>query len=333
MMHIPIWHSEDAQLLRNLRQSANLDDLVFARMNAISLSQLRELEGQGEGSFYNAQIKANTGIKLLKKLGHVITPAPAAAVHGQAAELATEVSENGAPALPVLSLPPSLATPAHMDASSFSLGLSKGKGLNIEPKWVGALAVVCLLMWWGLSNTRGSEPRLSPEPDAHKPLAQPLLNLTLVAEQASPANQRLEAEPATPPASLALPLSASPAAQKNDAPSHDGVADAKNSSRDCDAQPMQNSFIHEADNPIKAGNYIHFVAQQDVALCIRDHQNKLTRLQLGAGSARSVYGAPPFLVHSANWPGVQVFFQGRLVAGTPARPAQGVFKSKEVSNP
>ncbi|WP_146185751.1 hypothetical protein [Limnohabitans sp. 2KL-1] len=330
MMHTPIWRSEDAHLLRNLRESANLDDLVFARMNAISLTQLHELEGQGEGLFYNEQIKANTGNKLLKKLGHAIVQ-PASA-HEQAAELATEMPTKCASAQPLLSAPHLLATPAPMGASSFSLRLFKGKGLNIEPKWAGALLVLCLVTWT-VSQARWSELRPAPDAGARTTGAQPLLNLTLVAQQTGPAHNRLDTVSAATMASLTLPLSASPEALKTGTPNPSGAAAGQNSKADCDVQQIQSSAIHESHDPIKAGNYIHFVAQQDVALCVRDHQNKLTRLQLGAGSARSVYGAPPFLVHSANWPGLQVFFQGRRVTGAPERSAHWVFKSKEVPHP
>jgi hypothetical protein len=69
-----IWRTEEAQLLRQLREEAKTDSLVFARLNALSLAQLQELEGHGAGGFYNPQIKANTGIKLLKKLGHEWVP-------------------------------------------------------------------------------------------------------------------------------------------------------------------------------------------------------------------------------------------------------------------
>jgi hypothetical protein len=69
------WRSEDGQLLRRLREEAGIDALVFARNNTLSLAQLKELELGGNGCFYTPAIKHNTGVKLLKKLGHdFVTP-------------------------------------------------------------------------------------------------------------------------------------------------------------------------------------------------------------------------------------------------------------------
>jgi transcriptional regulator with XRE-family HTH domain len=69
-MNNPSWRAEDGQLLRSLREEAGIDALVFARNNTVSLAQLKELESGGNNSFYNPAIKRNTGVKLLKKLGH-----------------------------------------------------------------------------------------------------------------------------------------------------------------------------------------------------------------------------------------------------------------------
>ncbi|OYU10109.1 MAG: hypothetical protein CFE38_19085 [Comamonadaceae bacterium PBBC1] len=96
----------------------------------------------------------------------------------------------------------------------------------------------------------------------------------------------------------------------------------------CDGQLRQASFAYEPVNPIKAGNYIHFLASQDVSLCVRDQQNQLTSLNLKAGSSRSVYGDPPFLVHSPKWSSLQVFFQGRPVSGIPEDSAHWLFKTR-----
>ena len=305
-----------------------MDDLVFARMNAISLTQLRELEGHGQGSFYNAHIKASTGIKLLKKLGHSRTlPEPEPT---QLCDPATQIPAPGIATMPVLNaMRPHAASP-QISPSTLRLRLFKDKSPTIEPKWVGALLTVCIVMW-ALSSTRGREWRPSSETEAYKTAPSAPRHLTLATHQAAPANTRLDPVPNTPPHDS--PPSALPVALNNAAPVQARTGNESNPGNACDEQHIHNSFVHQSVNPIKVGNYIHFVADQDAALCVRDHQGKLSRLQLSAGASRSVYGAPPFLVHSTNWPGLQVFFQGRRVTGTPERPAHWVFKSKETSQP
>jgi hypothetical protein len=47
--------------------------------------------------------------------------------------------------------------------------------------------------------------------------------------------------------------------------------------------------------------------------------------------AKSIYGDPPFLVHSPSWAGLQLFYQGRRVMGTPNGEAYWVFKNKALS--
>ena len=81
----------------------------------------------------------------------------------------------------------------------------------------------------------------------------------------------------------------------------------------CDDQHRNNSTSHTPSNPLKPGSYIYIEAKADSALCVLDSDNKLSLLNLKAGMNQTVNGLAPFLVHTSNWQGLQIFFQGRLV--------------------
>ncbi|MFD0668825.1 hypothetical protein ACT80S_13980, partial [Ramlibacter sp. MAHUQ-53] len=87
------WTDDDAQLLRRLREASGLERVNFARRNSLSPAQLEELEGAGQGRFYNDRIKAHTGHTLLRKLGH----APAAAAAARAGLRADGIEAVDAP--------------------------------------------------------------------------------------------------------------------------------------------------------------------------------------------------------------------------------------------
>ncbi len=72
----PSWSREQEELLRTLREAARVDETVFAHKHAISVAQLRALEGRGHSPFYSEAIKARLGLRLLASLGH--PPAPSA---------------------------------------------------------------------------------------------------------------------------------------------------------------------------------------------------------------------------------------------------------------
>jgi hypothetical protein len=290
-----IWRTEEAQLLRQLREEAKTDSLVFARLNALSLAQLQELEGHGAGGFYNPQIKANTGIKLLKKLGHEWVP----------------------PEEP-------LSTELMLDtAMTANLGLVSKQthrpALSPTPRKASALLLIGGLTWmtWQLWEGRlAFTPSTQTMLDARKPQTEPSH-----AEKLSPDQSGDIASSSLNLNTLQrMPVSQTMGGSWTQTPQSEVSA--------CDDQLRQTSFAYEPVHPIKAGNYIHFLATQDVSLCVRDQQNQLTRFELKAGASRSVYGDPPFLVHSPKWSSLQVFFQGRPVSGIPDGSAHWLFKTR-----
>jgi hypothetical protein len=301
-MNTPHWRPEDGQLLQSLREKVGLDELVFARNNTVSLAQLRELERGGESSFYNPQIKRNTGVKLLRKLGYEF-PAP----------LPPEPVQTLAPLSPDTP-EPAVVTPASAQPSlvqgtvPVQIGHKPSFGHRLKGGWSMSP------MFWGLSLSVLALLAV---------LATSASKATLSASSSSPA--LASALPQAPSISLAQPVAfnettPSPAssaslAAASDSPTASTLPSNQAQSGDvtCDPQHRETSPVFQQTAPLKPGNYVHFVAQADTTLCVLDHHNKLTHLNLSAGSTKSVYGAAPFLVQSSRWQDLSVFFQGRRV--------------------
>ncbi len=293
-----IWRAEEAQLLRQLREKTNTDSTVFARLNTLSLAQLQELEGHGEGCFYNPQIKANTGIKLLKKLGHDWVPPEEPQDIEQIPSTVTAASLG-----PVSksSHRPAFSPITALKASTLLLigGMSWMTWPHWGPGFESTSNLLTLLELSQPQTALSHAKKLSS--DDGSDIASPELNLNAL--------QQIPTSPAMGTAWTHTP---------------------KPEVNACDGQLRQASFAYETSDPIKAGNYIHFLASQDVSLCVRDQQNQLTKLELKAGASRSVYGDPPFLVHSPKWSSLKVFFQGRPVSGIPDDAAHWLFKTRAI---
>jgi hypothetical protein len=296
-MNNPIWRSEDGQLLRSLREEAGIDELVFARTNTVSLAQLRELERGGNSSFYNPAIKRNTGVKLLKKLGHdLVTP--------EMVDLATEPAE-----LNMIALPPAMApVMAHAIVSPPQTPSdSQPRGL-FQPPFFWALSLLSLVALiaikpWNLlddppTDRRSGHLATQDSPNSALPTPTPA--------QPSPAKSAL-----TPPSEPAQVIASASATTEPPAATVKVSAPTVHSA--CDWQHRDNSKTHTPSQPLKPGNYVYMEAQADTELCVLDSQNQKTLLQLKAGMAKSVYGSAPFLVFSQDLQTLKLFFQGRRV--------------------
>ena len=296
-MKNPSWRAEDGQLLRSLREQAGIDELVFARNNTVSLTQLKELELGGCSSFYNPDIKRCTGVKLLKKLGHELAmPEPVSA--------AIEPTE------PHPDAPDS--TLIKKGQPSASLGIQGPAGSRrrrqVQQTAVGVLGVLSLVALtamkpWGMGD--------APQTYLHAatPSSQALSSLHLPIQDATPS-----AHLKRPPGSALPPQQAGAVGSELAVVSVKGSAPPAASG--CDWLHRDSSKTHTPSQPLKPGNYVHLEAQADTELCVLDSKNQKTWLQLKAGMAKSVYGSAPFLVHSQNWHSLKLFFQGRRVQET-----------------
>lgn len=287
------WTPEDGELLERLRTSAGIDAFVFARTNTISAAQLEELEN-GEGrSFYNELIKRNTGIKLLKKLGYEypvtgiqVTPPASDAL------IAAPTPEADATVKPLVS------------SAAYKKPFSNPFATHPLLMTGGLLSVVV----WGFLGIQQLD---TPPTEIQRHAATQVDN-------AQP-NGSASATQATEPPTALMPASAPEALPKKaslapaEAPANASPDRAHLASIACDDQHRNNSTSHTPSNPLKPGSYVYIEAKVDSALCVLDSDNKLSLLNLKAGMNQTVNGLAPFLVHTSNWQGLQIFFQGRLV--------------------
>lgn len=371
-MNHPVWRPEDGALLQQLRVNARWDDLVFARANTISLAQLRELEGQGQGTFYTPQIKAHTGYKLLRKLGHEPVVSPSASTletdntigqdhaSAQSIPVATvlgseDPSPNSAlgpmhvqlasldkvPTFSAMALPlavdvtftndnhhkPQATDPQHPSPSTNTTANDR-----TDPRRTLAVLLLLAVAWavystpWdslqNMAKAATTDSSSATEDKLVSPAAQHQIDGTFGTSSVT--------------ASTAASFIHSPQSDQHDDPEFastppaplEPAGDNTEPHLDCDWRHRTNSPLFQQGFPVKPGNYIYFVALQDARLCVIDQQNQLTTLQLKAGMAKSVYGEPPFLVHSPDWSHLHLFYQGHRVSGTPQGEAHWVFKSK-----
>jgi hypothetical protein len=295
------WRPEDAQLLLSLREAAGIDAMVFARVNTVSVAQLKELE-QGEGnSFYNPQIKRSTGIKLLKKLGHEPATAWGDSQPEVPAAAATATVE-----------PLNAASESSLQAAPMkrNLGFSP-KQVLVAVSFLGIVAVILTGNPWAQSNAIKAVPTPSPPP-----LATLAPTLPSASETTGPAAQ-LAFMP-SPTAELSAPPK----------PSTEEVA-TQTPASPCDAKMREVGATHTTTAPLKPGNYVYFEAIEDTELCVRDHDNQVTWVRLPAGMKKTVHGSAPFLVQTSQWNKMKMFFQGRQVPINPNAPSHLVLNNQD----
>lgn len=304
------WQPEDAQLLLSLREAAGIDALVFARMNTVSVAQLKELE-KGEGnSFYNPQIKRSTGVKLLKKLGHEV-----AMVCGDMK------SEEPAPALDIAQEPmnPRAANWVANEPSLQAAPLNRSLDFSPKPLLVAFSvlafgAVVLMGNHWAQSNAK----RAVPSPSAPLKASELSTTIPTAAEASAAASQ-----PAFAPIQH-LP----PALSVTPTPATEPMANPTPALK-CEAKMREASATHTTTAPLRPGNYVFFEAVEDTELCVLDHDDQLTLVKLPAGMKKTVRGSPPFLVQTNQWDKLKMFFQGRRVPMDSHAPAHLVLKNQD----
>lgn len=289
-MTSPLWQRSDGELLKALREQAGLDRSVLARMGTMTLQQLRGLEEGEGGEFYSPEIKAHMGRTLLAKLGYVAPVAPvdsrpddvAPADHGPSA---TPQPLSDSLPRPVPAAGPRLAPAAPGPARS-------GRLAGII---VGLAAIV--LGAWALLGPIRSRPavRSVATADASPPTS----------ASAAPA-QAVVTPPAPVPAPVPEPV---PVVMTAPAAAPVAAADAP-----CPADTSAPAVAYTPSEPRKAGNFVYLIADRPARLCVLDAARKATRVDLEAGSGRSVYGPAPFVVQG-DLGHLRIFFQGVRVQG------------------
>lgn len=291
------WNPEDGQLLQSLREKAGFDALVFARNNTVSLAQLRELEEGGESSFYSPLIKRSTGVKLLRKLGYEFPPEETPATQPDERQGSTPLIESPEA---------DLQNSAPATAGSITATYKPGAWLKAPVFWGFGLATLALLVVIGPVRQMAA-----PEPTSASPSVNASSPTAAAAPALTPATgaQNTTAEPATKTI-IALPTSASLSVTETPAAI---TSPANSSPLSCDGVHKKTTTVFRQTEPLKPGNYVHFVAQANTSLCVLDQNNQLTTLKLPAGASKTVFGDAPFLVQSSDWQALKIFFQGRRV--------------------
>ncbi len=326
------WTSGDAKLLRELRQAAGIDRAALARRCALSMSQLAELEEGGSKQFYSERIKSHTGRAVLARLGYSPAPATAPAlaadpaptlsptptwlgqsdrmgapgVSAQRAE--PQAAQNLPQPLAAASAPPPARTTPATTAVTTALTDDPASPVPAGPSpesvpvpapapvpanggrfWVGVLvvgvAVVGFLTWL-------NRPKSPDVPSTAMAAGQ-----TVQMAPAAASVETREPVPAAGAASVPAPVSA-PAV----------MATATTEAR-C-PEPGGVLVKYTPVQPFRPGNYVYLEASRPVQVCVTDARQQPIAVQVRPGTGETVPGTPPFIVQSAGWGDLRVFFQG-----------------------
>jgi transcriptional regulator with XRE-family HTH domain len=290
-----LWGPEQEALLKSLRLSAGLDLATLARRNIVSTTQVRQLENGGDSSFYNPEIKLSVGKKLLKYLGH---------------ELKAEVALEMPPSTSSDVAQEEASTPRTLDSEKTSnsmaieglVSTSNENLATLPASQNSSIAVPLFLigvalfaaMWFWFDN----KPNSSQE-DIKKALPELKSETKVDLNVASlPGNSTYSTNTNNVAASL----------ETTSTPKELAKLDSQSA---CNWNSAEEEV--QPNYPIKAGEYVHVVAQQASTVCIMDGQQRVATLNLQVGEGRSIYGLSPFRVYSADLNLVNVYFQGQLI--------------------
>jgi len=304
------WTESDAQRLRALREQAGIAQAAFANRYALSVAQVRELEGGKVGSFYSEDIKAHTGRRLLAALGYVAPPptpqpeveAAAEPEPAPAAEPAPEATpEPAAPSEPEpapateAAAPPAASEPAPPPPPAARR--STGAWLVIAALAVIAVAVVLV------TRSPGS---------------------VTVSTVTVPVNAVPVAAPADAAAQAPASDASAPAPAASAASAVVAGADKPPLPAGCEAPGPREATQYQSPVADKPATYVHVEAMQGARVCVLDSQNQVRALVLKVGESVNVTGVPPFTIRSAQWNDLKVFFQGLRVQVEPGAASDNI---------
>jgi cytoskeleton protein RodZ len=288
-MNDPIWRTEDGQLLKDLRMSAGMGMPEFSRAASISIAQLRQLEEGGNELFYSQTIKFQMGRKLLIKLGADVvrvadqSVAQTSALMDPSSEPATSGTQKKSHPMGPKPVLPEPKMSLHAGHKRWALALS-------------AVAILLVAMVFG-------PPLWSTKNDG-----QPLTSQATTPEQTQAALVPATTESLSQPNESAIPLTPQePPALTQATPPQDSPPPTPVSA--CSSSQASGKIFVPMGMD-KPSNYIHFVANTDVNICVEDGAQKISALSMKAGEKRTVRGRAPWRVQSAHWADISVYFQG-----------------------
>ncbi len=301
--------SDDAESLKNLREAAGLDVAQLAALANLSPAQVRQLESGGDSHFYSPQIKAQSMRRVLRLLQN----------QPGAEEMAAHAASDPAPKS-VNVIDDIIRLSEKNLKHTIDTSLVRRSGNPYKALFVvgGALVLVVAVMNWQSSSSDSPQllaewvvpfaakstsetPSPSPEPQqsSHTEPVKPLTPGATVTEEVTP--------PAlTAPAPLVTPK---PVVKPESAATPAVISVAPKDCKQLSAEPTL-ALPVSANKP---GTYVYLLSSQDVQVCVEDGKHVSAVVNLKAGEGKSIHGAPPWVIGSTQFAGVQVFFQGSKV--------------------
>ncbi len=337
------WTSSDAQRLTELREQAGMPQAAFAKRHALSVGQVRELEGGKSGSFYSEDIKAHTGRRLLAALGYIappelpdsqaapdalatsptqdepapdLAPAPAPAPEPEPepepepAEAVRQEPEPDASAQTDTVAPSATAqaedTPLQPTAAPASLPTAPSEAAaprRSVAPGVFVALVVAIAGVWVLTNRTPSRTPAVSTVTESVPVAAANLE-----PASAPEAGASDAAPAVATASATV--AAASAAAPGMAQAASGAARLP---AGCEAPAGRAPTQYQSPVADKPATYVYVESTRDARLCLIDSLNQARMITLKAGESANIAGTAPFTIRSAQWGDLKVFFQGLRV--------------------
>ncbi len=296
----------DGTRLKQERIERGLAVSDAARMATLSREQIEQIENGGLRAFYGARHKLLATRKYADVFGIDLSelvpqaPRPSTASNTLTDTVASPIMATAtAPAtLPVETGKAMMAQPANRS--------------NFESRRLPLLAVIVVALVLSFSILRG----LTPTP---KPVAEPVGETTveLVAtETASPTVET--AAPASVTAAAVPPSTgtSAPSSAAEDAPSATATAASTNPDEGPDpcAVSAGGDVARWAPTQVRATyTRLYLGSYTESTLCVVDATGAAKPLTLKAGATTSLSGKPPYTIHSAQLPKLQIYLQGLKV--------------------
>ena len=296
----------DGTRLKQERIERGLAVSDAARMATLSREQIEQIENGGLRAFYGARHKLLATRKYADVFG---------------IDLSELVPQAPRPSTASNTLTDTVASPIMATATApATLPVETGKGMmaqpanrsNFESRRLPLLAVIVVALVLSFSILRG----LTPTP---KPVAEPVGETTVepvATETASPTVET--AAPASVTAAAVPPSTgtSAPSSAAEDAPSATATAASTNPDEGPDpcAVSAGGDVARWAPTQVRATyTRLYLGSYTESTLCVVDATGAAKPLKLKAGATTSLSGKPPYTIHSAQLPKLQIYLQGLKV--------------------
>ncbi len=296
----------DGTRLKQERIERGLAVSDAARMATLSREQIEQIENGGLRAFYGARHKLLATRKYADVFG---------------IDLSELVPQAPRPSTASNTLTDTVASPIMATATApATLPVETGKGMmaqpanrsNFESRRLPLLAVIVVALVLSFSILRG----LTPTP---KPVAEPVVETTVepvATETASPTAETAAPASVTAAAVPPSPATSAPSSAAEDAPSATATAASTNPDEGPDpcAVSAGGDVARWAPTQVRATyTRLYLGSYTESTLCVVDATGAAKPLKLKAGATTSLSGKPPYTIHSAQLPKLQIYLQGLKV--------------------